>query len=140
MTLKPLARTITVRLFLLIASVQTIILLAVGYGVVRFQQSTLLGHMIDDAVRVSDLIARSTRYSMLLNRKEDVDNILESIGEEPGVTGIRIYNKEGAIVFSTNKDDLDDFVDMNAEACIVCHTGLDEPPFQQDADVSLYRR
>jgi len=136
MTLKPLRRTLTVRLFLLIASVQTIILLAVSYGVIRFQQSTLLGHMIDDAVRVSDLIARSTRYSMLLNRKEDVDNILESIGEEPGVTGIRIYNKEGEIVFGTDQEELHKFVDMNAEACVVCHTGLDEPPFQQE---QMYR-
>ena len=74
------------------------------------------------AARVSDVIARSTNYSMLLNRKEDVHNIITSIGGEPGIEGIRIYNKQGEIIFGTRPAELHTTVDMNAEACVTCHS------------------
>jgi two-component system NtrC family sensor kinase len=86
-------------------------------------------NVVLSAVRVSDLIARSTRYSMLLNRKEDVHNIVSSVGGEPGIEGIRIYNKQGEIIFATVTSDIYKTVDMNAEACISCHAseGLERP-------------
>jgi two-component system NtrC family sensor kinase len=58
---------------------------------------------------------------MLLNRREDVHQIINTIGTEKGVQGIRIYNKQGTIIFSTDSAELDKNVDVTAEACIVCH-------------------
>jgi two-component system NtrC family sensor kinase len=60
---------------------------------------------------------------MLLNRKEDVQNIVGSLREEPGIEGVRIYNKQGEIVFATVPEDIGAKVDMTAEACITCHPG-----------------
>jgi len=84
--------------------------------------------MFDSASRVSDVIRNSTRYSMLLNRKEDVYQIITTIGREPGVEGIRIYNKRGMIMFSTNKKEEATVVNMRAEACYACHDS--EQPLQ----------
>lgn len=125
-----IANTIAFRLFLLIATVQTIILAGLTFATIRVQYSHLMENVDASAARVSDLIARSTRYSMLLNRKEDVHNIISSVGEEPGIEGIRIYNKQGAIVFATVPSDIHQVVDMNAEACVSCHGGVDlhSPP------------
>jgi len=133
-----LTQTVAFRLFLLIVSVQTIILAALTFATVRIQQSHLMENVILSATRVSDIIARSTRYSMLLNRKEDVHNIISSVGGEPGIEGIRIYNKQGEIVFATVPADIHASVDMNAEACVSCHAGqrLDQPRSQ---DPSLLR-
>jgi two-component system NtrC family sensor kinase len=75
----------------------------------------------DSASRVSDIIKNSTRYSMLLNRREDVFQIITTIGREPGVEAIRIYNKRGEIMFSTNKAEEKTTVDLHGEACYACH-------------------
>ena len=116
-----LMRTIAFRLFLLIVSVQTIILFALTYAAVRVQQSHIMESVLGSATRVSEVLVRSTRYSMLLNKKEDVHNIISSVGGEPGFEGIRIYNKQGEVVFGTNPNELYTKVDLNAEACVICH-------------------
>ena len=130
MRLRPITRSLAFRLFFLIASIQTVVLLVFTYAVIEFQQSLFMNHMMDDAVQISDLIARSTRYSMMLNRKEDVHEIISSVGSEPGIRGIRIYNKQGEVIFATQPEDIHTTVDMKAEACIVCHEDLSNPPFQ----------
>lgn len=116
-----LTSTIASKLFLLIVSVQTVILFALTFAAVRIQQSHIMENVIASASRASDLIARSTRHSMLLNQKEDVHNIIASVGGLPGYEGIRIYNKQGEVVFSTTTDDVTTKVDLNAEACVSCH-------------------
>jgi two-component system NtrC family sensor kinase len=60
---------------------------------------------------------------MLLNRREDVYEIIKTVGTEHGVKGIRIYNKQGRIIFSTDSTELNKTVDVSAEACNVCHNG-----------------
>lgn len=116
-----LMRTIASKLFLLIVSVQTIILFALTFAAVRIQQSHIMESVIASASRASDLIARSTRHSMLLNQKEDVHNIIASVGAQPGFEDIRIYNKQGEVVFATISGDVTTKVDLNAEACVSCH-------------------
>jgi two-component system NtrC family sensor kinase len=74
-----------------------------------------------NAYNLSDVIKKSTRYSMLLNRTYDVHQIINTIGTEQGVEKVRIYNKQGQIVFSTDSTELHKKVNMNTEACIVCH-------------------
>lgn len=123
-----LTRTIAFKLFLLTVTVQTIILAALTYASIQVQQSNLMEHVVQSAVRVSDLIARSTRHSMMLNQKEDVSQIVAAMGGEPGIAGIRIYNKQGVVTFGTNAADLSTKVDVNAEACVSCHSsGLENP-------------
>lgn len=117
-----LTRTLAFRLFLLIASIQTVILIALTFATLRIHQTQLMKNGEASAARVSDVIARSTRYSMLLNRKEDVQHIISSVGGEPGFEGLRIYNKDGRIIFATQPSDIHTKVDMNAEACITCHS------------------
>jgi two-component system NtrC family sensor kinase len=70
---------------------------------------------------------------MLMNRKEDVQNIVRSIRDEPGMAGVRIYNKMGEVVFSTVEADIGTKVDLTAEACISCHgkEGLEAPNTQE---------
>ena len=75
----------------------------------------------DWALRTSDLIKRSTHYSMLENRREDIYQTITTLGSEPGIEAIRIYNKKGEITFSTMNSEVGKYVDMSAEACNACH-------------------
>ncbi len=118
-----LTKTIAFRLFLIIASVQTLVLGVLALATVDVQQKHLMENVELSAQRVSDVIARSTRHSMLLNRKEEVQHIVAAVGDEPGMEGIRVYNKVGEVVFATVPSDIHSRVDMNAEACVSCHAG-----------------
>ncbi|MEX1138295.1 MAG: ATP-binding protein [Bacteroidota bacterium] len=94
---------------------------------VGWQTDRHMSIAVKTAARTSDVIKRSTHYSMLLNRREDIYQIIKTIGNEPGIETIRIYNKQGVISFSTDSSQVGSVVDMNAEACNVCH-GSDTPP------------
>ncbi|MCK5557991.1 MAG: HAMP domain-containing histidine kinase, partial [Candidatus Hydrogenedentes bacterium] len=130
MNLKHLTKTLAFRLFILITSVQTVILLGLTFGVVQVQETHWKRYIVRDAIRVSELVVRSTRYSMLLNRKEDAYNIVASVSGEPGITGIRVYNKQGEAIFGAPDSSGGRRVDIKAEACVVCHKtgGLDDSP------------
>ncbi len=72
--------------------------------------------------RISDVIQRSMHYSMLLNRREDIDHIIRTIGNEPGIEAVRIYNKKGVITFSSNTHEIGTIVSYSDKACNACHT------------------
>jgi len=108
----------------LIVSISVILIII--FAVYTYVQVTNLDEYLTrnsfkHAYNVSDVIKKSTRYSMLLNRREDVHQIINTIGKEEDVRGIRIYNKLGEIIFSTDSTELNKTVDVTAEACIVCH-------------------
>lgn len=124
-----LTQSIAFRLFLIIVTAQVLVLSALTFGTVSIQQSHLMEHVQLSAERVSAVIARSTRYSMLTNRKEEVQQIVASVGGEPGIEGIRIYDKSGTVIFGTLASDIHTRVDMTAEACVSCHINDHlEPP------------
>lgn len=76
----------------------------------------------NSAHRISDFIKGSTRYGMLLNRREDTHHIINRLGMEPGIEVIRVYNKKGEIMFSSLEEEIGRTVDMSAEACYICHS------------------
>ena len=89
--------------------------------------------VVISADRVTDLIQRSTRYQMLHNDRTALYQMINSIGSEPGMRRVRIFNEEGRISFSTDASEVDTVVDKQAEACYACHaqaaplTRLDRP-------------
>ncbi len=108
----------------LIASISLILLSILSfytYLIVKNLDKYLTEARFESAYNMSDLIKKSTRYSMLLNRSEDVHAIIKTLGTEIGVQSIRIYNKQGFIIFSTDSEEIFKKVNVTAEACIVCH-------------------
>jgi two-component system, NtrC family, sensor kinase len=117
-------RIVNTLTFRLIGGSIFILLMVFGlysYFSVSYYRDQMMTHVVEAATRMSDVIKKSTHYSMLLNRKEDVYQTITMVGTEPGVEGIRIYNKRGEIMFSTDKAEEGTVVDMHTEACYVCH-------------------
>ncbi|MDH3216808.1 MAG: ATP-binding protein [Candidatus Krumholzibacteria bacterium] len=114
-------RYLSARLFLLLLGVMLVTFSIHTYINIRTTSSNLIDYVYTSADRASDLIVRSTRYSMLLNRKEDVHQTINTVGSEPGFVGINIYNKNGEVIFSTDSLTIGRRVDVDAEACNICH-------------------
>ncbi len=112
---------LSVQLIISISSILIIILSVYTYFILNNLENYLTQTRYQTSYNLSDLIKKSTRYSMLLNRREDVHQIINTLRSEIGVEEIRIYNKQGIIIFSTDSAEIFKKVDLTAEACIVCH-------------------
>lgn len=73
------------------------------------------------ALRTTDLIKNSIHYSMLINRKDDVEQVFKYYEQLPEFEVIRFYDKSGRIMFSTRPDEKHQQVEMASEVCQVCH-------------------
>jgi len=71
---------------------------------VRSEANDLLEQVELAALRTTDLIKESTHYSMLINRKEDAHQIFKNFTQMPGFEVIRIYDKDGEIIFTTRPE------------------------------------
>ncbi len=80
-----------------------------------------------DAIRqetsLADTVVSSTRYTMMTDDRESLEHIINSIGSQKGIEHLRIFNKEGVIMFSSTPEELNHVVDKTTAGCIECHTG-----------------
>ena len=116
-----ITNSLSFQLFFLILFLSVTILGIYTYVSIKYQTDNLMETMLKNAQQTVDILKKSTRYSMLLNRREDAYEIMRTIGNEPGVEAIRLYNKRGEITFSSNESEKNTKVDVTAEACYVCH-------------------
>jgi sensor histidine kinase regulating citrate/malate metabolism len=120
MKIKVLNR-LSVRLIISISSILVIILSVYTYFIIKNLDGYLTQTRFQSAYNISDIIKKSTRYSMLLNRREDVHQIINTIRTEIGVEVIRVYDKQGVIAYSSDSTEILSKVNLNDEACIACH-------------------
>jgi two-component system NtrC family sensor kinase len=92
-----------------------------GYLNIRLHRQHLEQSTLASAERVSDVIKRSTTYYMLRNDREGLYHVMRTIGDEPGMERVRIFDQQGQITYSTDPAELNHVVDKRAEACYACH-------------------
>lgn len=68
-------------------------------------------------------IVKSTRYAMLYDDRESLFNIINNIGSQENVAHVRIFNKKGLIMFSSDPTETGRLLDKNAAGCVECHSG-----------------
>jgi two-component system, NtrC family, sensor kinase len=108
----------------IIAAVGGVALLIIGifsYVILSAHRQQLIGELRRNADQLSETVKSSTRYDMLLNQRESVHRIITTIGRQPGIQKVRIFNKDGAIILSTDPADEGRMVDIHTEACDACH-------------------
>ena len=91
------------------------------YFTTKTQRSEIMAEATVSTLRLANTVRRSTRYAMLQSRREDVHRMIEEIGQQPGMEHVRIFNKEGVIVYSSDGQEINRVVDRTAEGCNQCH-------------------
>jgi two-component system NtrC family sensor kinase len=98
-----------------------------SYIILTAQHTALLSQVQHQADQLSETVKAVTKYDMLLNHRKGVHRTIETLGEQPGIRVVRIFNKEGEIIFSSDKaETAGTMVDKRAEACFACHA-IDKP-------------
>lgn len=112
---------LSVRLIFSLSSILIILLSVYTYFILKNLSNYLTASRFQTSYNISEIIKRSTRYDMMLNRPEEVHAIINTLRTLRGVEEIRIYNKQGIISYSTDTTEILKKVDLTAEACIGCH-------------------
>ena len=112
--------------FFLLLLVSAIVFFVLTTLTIRANTQHVMQEIILAAKRTNELLQRSMRQSMLLNRSEDVTQIVDTLAGAPGVENITIYDRSGKAVFSTNPREIGKKLGSDAAQCIVCH--IDKKP------------
>jgi two-component system, NtrC family, sensor kinase len=92
-----------------------------GYLNIRLHRQHLEAAALGSAERISDVIKRSTSYYMMRNDREGLYQVMKTIGDEPGMVRVRVFDQEGRVSYSTDPAEVSHIVDKKAEACYGCH-------------------
>ncbi len=103
----------------------TILIVAIscvsGYLNFRTQKKHLLEAMILGADQLSRSITSSTWHAMLDDDRKAAYEIMRVIADKQGVDRIRMFNREGRLVFSTDADEHPGVTSLSNQVCASCH-------------------
>lgn len=125
------------KLFLLLSILTVFVFLVIIYINAGFYTDQIETNLRDHAIQTSNLIKQSLRYSMLRNEPEEIAIAISNIKKEQYIDNIRIFNKEGKIVYGTDPHELNMIFDKKKDQCIICHLG--DQPKKNVPKESLFR-
>jgi two-component system NtrC family sensor kinase len=111
--------------FKLTFSVVLTVLLAIGifaYFNIQSEKESLLNEVERHANQLSDAVKADTEYDMLHNDRERIHESIRRIGGQESIDRIRVFNKLGEIIYSSDSADIGKMVDKKAESCYRCHS------------------
>lgn len=114
-------KKIGLRLIFVVSITAITIIGVYSYFNIKSQSNMLLAEVERHANQLSDAVKNGTRYDMLFNQRERIHQIINTIGTGSNINDVRILNKEGEIIYSSNKKDIGNMLDKNAESCYACH-------------------
>jgi len=112
------------------------IMLLIAMGILtllflKHRQEDLQSVMSAHVTEVADMIVASTRYTMLVNKRDIAEKIINDIARQKGIERVRVISKEGTIIHSNRKSEIMYSVEQSDEPCVQCHqtnTPLKEVP------------
>ncbi len=105
-------------------------ILWIGFNVLHFKEN-VFSNIKSDIAMLSDTILLGLHYAMMLDSKSDIKETIANISRQEEIKGIRIYNKQGRIMFSSDPAEVGTVVDMRSPSCWTCHQ-YDPPPVSLD--------
>ncbi len=114
----------------LVLGVGVILCISMGtftYFSISYVKRNVMNCVMAEADRFSDTVKLGTHYAMMSNVRSDIEKIIGDVARRPDVKQLRIYRKDGRIMFSSKRDEIDQRVDIKQFACAICH-GSNNPP------------
>jgi two-component system NtrC family sensor kinase len=99
---------------------------------IRAQHDELVARAQGSAAILSETVRSATHDFMLKDQREDAYRIVEIVGQESlrkdsSIESVRIFNKRGATVYSTDRAEIGRIADKTAGVCAPCHGGAGAP-------------
>ncbi len=118
-------RSLAQKLIISLTIIVVIIAAVSGLINVRNQEQQLIDAMVIGGDQLSRGIAAATWHAMLDDNREAAYSVMKTIAEKQGIDRIRIFNRDGQMMFSTIAGEAGRRVDRRSEVCAVCHSSLE---------------
>ena len=93
-----------------------------AFAIAEFRvQSRLQEQVAEESDLLSSTLRSSIHRAMLQDRRPDAYVIMEDVARQNGIEKVRMMDANGRVTFSTDRGEIDQLVDRNAEACSLCH-------------------
>lgn len=89
--------------------------------IVHHEQRHLQDAVSQQAVQLAEVIVKSTRYAMLINKRDIAEKIIDDISQQHGIERVRVINSDGTIIHSSNGAEVGYSVEQQDEPCVSCH-------------------
>lgn len=110
------------RLILIISLAVIIIIGVFAYFNIQSHSKNLISEVERHANQLSETVKKTMRFDMLQNNREHIARLINTVAEEEGIKYIRILNKKGEIIYSTDMTQIGTMLDKKAESCYACHS------------------
>lgn len=114
-------RRIGYRIISVVAFTSLLIIGVYAYLNIKGQSTSLIAEVERHANQLGETVIASTRYDMMLNQRDRIQQTINSIGTQLHIRDVRIINKDGQITYSSNPNNINQMVDKRAESCYACH-------------------
>ena len=127
--LKNISNSLVAKLIIIVGSILIVTFSAWIYFNIKYQREIFTNNLIRNIDRLSNTIKMGTHYAMMLNSRNDINQIINNIGKQHEIETVRIYNKIGEIKFSNTPSEIDKQTNIKDEACFICHRT--DPPLDR---------
>ncbi|MBI5209784.1 MAG: HAMP domain-containing protein [Elusimicrobia bacterium] len=93
-----------------------------AYFNIRGERESLLAEAERHANQLSEVVKADTEYDMMLNHRDRIRESIRRVGSQQGIQRIRVMNKAGAVIYSSDPAEVGTTIDKNAESCYRCHS------------------
>jgi histidine kinase len=122
-------RRLVAKLILTVGLVFLVSVATWAYFNVSYQKEKAMQNIVAATDRLTSTIRLGTHYAMMLNSRDDINQIIMNVGKLSEIENIRIYNKAGEIKYSNRPFEVDMETNIKAEACDICHRS--NPPVSE---------
>jgi signal transduction histidine kinase len=97
------------------------------YISIRADKKDLMDNTVTFISSFSEMIDRSIRYDMLLNRRNDIQKTVESISATKSIKRVSLFDRNGLVHYSSERGTIGSHADKTSRICIGCHEDLSRP-------------
>ncbi len=121
------------------------LLLAVSKGVqtaleIKSDRSALEAAKVRAVKREAEIVRRSMAHAMLEARREDMDKIVEAVGQQPGTLSVRIIDESGTVKVAADRSQVGTRLELSGPECTGCHApGAAEPLAALEDQAEMFR-
>lgn len=98
-----------------------------SFFLIREQREQVLGEVVHGSENIAEAVLLSLDHDMRVNRTDGVRELIEALGKHADIEQIRIFNKDGAIAYSSRPQEVGRKVDTKEDVCVGCHAGRTVP-------------
>ena len=133
--MRPLSLRVRVSLYLSVTLAVAMILFTLL--ILKHRQEDMQAMASRHVTQVTDVIVASTRYAMLVNKRDIAEKIITDIARQKGIERVRVISADGTIIHSNHPAETGYSVEQNEEPCVQCHKT--DKPLKQVPDEERWR-